>query len=68
MIKEEEVISAQKNWSDGLIKISNNHKNNLDYISQAISHIDRLYDYARNLYFPQLGYLYILYQDEYAHF
>ena len=46
MITEEEVISAQKYWSDGLIKISNNHKNNLDYISQAISHIDRLYDYA----------------------
>ena len=46
MITEEEVISAQKDWSDGLIKISNNHKNNLDYISQAINHIDRLYDYS----------------------
>ena len=46
MITEEEVISAQKDWSDGLIKISNNHKNNLDYISQAINYIDRLYDYA----------------------
>ena len=46
MITEKEVISAQKYWSDGLIKISNNHKNNLDYISQAINHIDRLYDYA----------------------
>ena len=46
MITEEEVISAQKYWSDGLIKISNNHKNNLDYISQAINHIDRLYDYS----------------------
>ena len=46
MITEEEVLSAQKHWSDGLIKISNNHKNNLDYISQAINHIDRLYDYS----------------------
>ena len=46
MITEEEVFSAQKHWSDGLIKISNNHKNNLDYISQAINHIDRLYDYS----------------------
>ena len=46
MITEKEVISAQKHWSDGLIKISNNHKNNLDYISQAIKHIDILYDYA----------------------
>jgi len=46
MITEEEVISAQKDWSDGLIKISNNHKDNLDYISQAINHIDRLYDYS----------------------
>jgi hypothetical protein len=46
MITEKEVISAQKHWSDGLIKISNNHKNNLDYISQAIKHIDTLYDYA----------------------
>ena len=44
MITEKEVISAQKHWSDGLIKISNNHKNNLDYISQAIKHIDTLYD------------------------
>ena len=46
MITEEEVFSAQKHWSDGLIKISNNHKNNQDYISQAINHIDRLYDYS----------------------
>ncbi|MFL2574148.1 MAG: phosphoribosyl-AMP cyclohydrolase [Flavobacteriales bacterium] len=46
MITEEEVFSAQKHWSDGLIKISNNHKNNLDYISQAINHIERLYDYS----------------------
>ena len=46
MITEEEVFIAQKHWSDGLIKISNNHKNNLDYISQAINHIDRLYDYS----------------------
>ena len=46
MITEEEVFSAQKHWSDGLINISNNHKNNQDYISQAINHIDRLYDYS----------------------
>ena len=38
MITEEEVLSAQKHWSDGLIKISNNHKKYaITWFSMAIS-------------------------------
>ena len=45
MISKDDVILAQKKWSDGLLEIVGKHINNLDYVSCASDFIDRLYDY-----------------------
>ena len=45
MISKDDVILAQKKWSDGLLEIVSTHINNLDYVSCASDFIDRLYDY-----------------------
>ena len=47
MITKEEVISAQKSWSDGLLEIVSAHQNKSDYISCAEKFIDRVYNYEK---------------------
>ena len=57
MITKEEVISAQKTWSDGLLEIVSAHQNKSDYISCAEKFIDRVYNYEKGevLFKPTLA-------------
>ncbi|MFQ3332789.1 MAG: hypothetical protein ACI84S_000010 [Thalassomonas sp.] len=45
MITKQEVLKAQKKWSDGLLKIVEKHQNNKDYTLEASNFIDEVYAY-----------------------
>tara|TARA_B110000914_G_C15480394_1_gene455379 strand:+ start:871 stop:1326 length:456 start_codon:yes stop_codon:yes gene_type:complete len=45
MIIKQEVLKAQKKWSDGLLKIVEKHQNNKDYTLEASNFIDEVYAY-----------------------
>lgn len=44
-ITEDEVISAQKEWAEGLVDIGKIFAENGDYIKRASDHINKLYTY-----------------------
>lgn len=45
MITKQEVLKAQKKWSDGLLKIVEKHQNNKDYTLEASNFINEVYAY-----------------------
>jgi len=45
MITKEEVLDVQRQWSDGLLKIVEKHRNNEDFKSEASAFIGKLYAY-----------------------
>ena len=52
MITEEAILKAQKEWGDGLVRISQKHQDNEDYIVEASNFIDDLYAFsAENVFF-----------------
>lgn len=48
-ITEQEVVAAQKAWSDGIIKIGKIHAAGGDYTAAATDHINRFYGYDQGL-------------------
>jgi len=50
-ITENDVNEAQKDWCNGLLKISKAYRDNLDYKGEANNFIDRLYDFDRGSVF-----------------
>ena len=57
MITKQEVLKAQKKWSDGLLKIVEKHQNNKDYTLEASNFIDEVYAYnsGKVLFKPTLA-------------
>lgn len=48
-ITEQEVVAAQKAWSDGIIKIGKVHAEGGDYTAAAADHINRFYAYDQGV-------------------
>lgn len=44
-ITEDEVLDAQKRWGDGIVRIGRVKTEDGDYVSEALEHIQDLYDY-----------------------
>ena len=57
MITKEEVLDVQRQWSDGLLKIVEKHRNNEDFKSEASAFIDKIYAYddGKVLFKPTLA-------------
>src|SRR6266550_7863245 len=52
-LTEDDVNKAQEAWCNGLVEISQAHRNNLDYTRLANDFIDRLYDFdGGRVFFP----------------
>ena len=45
-ITKEDVVSAQKAWGDGIVKIASAHSNGGDYAAVASNHVKTLYAYG----------------------
>lgn len=48
-ITEQEVVKAQKAWSDGIVKIGNVYREKGDYVAAASEHINKYYAYDLSL-------------------
>jgi hypothetical protein len=57
MITKYDVISAQKEWSDGILRINNKYIENEDYVGETNRFIDRIYafDSGEVLFKPTLA-------------
>ena len=48
-ITEQEVLNAQKSWSDGIVSIGKVFTEKGDYVLEATNHIDKMYSYDNGL-------------------
>ena len=50
-MKREDIINAQKHWSDGIIKMGKISKNKFELESFVSSFLDKIYDFDNNVLF-----------------